>query len=73
MPGEIDPDSILYCNCSHCGRLLVGESTARHVRAMSGEWPIGMSPPVHIRIGGKYGRPLCEACGRLAAKAKKGS
>ena len=68
MPGKLKPDEIGYCDCAHCGRLLVGETTAKHVRALYDEWPKDMSPPVFVRVGGKYGRPLCESCGKLVAK-----
>lgn len=59
---RIDPDSIGYCECAHCGKLLVGEKTAKHVRAVYEEWPGDMAPPVAVRT--PAGRPLCEEIGR---------
>jgi len=67
----LDPESIGYCHCRHCDRLLVGESTAKHVMALYDEWPRDMAPPVYVRIGGRYGIPLCESCGRKVAKGEK--
>lgn len=72
MPGKLNPDEIRYCNCAHCQRLLVGETTAKHVMALYDEWPKDMSPPVFIRVGGKFGRPLCESCGQVEAKKVRG-
>lgn len=65
---KIDPDSIGYCECAHCGRLLVGEKTAKHVWAVYDEWPKDMAEPVHVRT--PAGRPLCESCGRFVSKSK---
>lgn len=68
MSVKLDPESITYCNCAQCGCLLTGEKTARHVWAMTDEWPVGMAPPVYVRVGGRFGRPLCEAHGKHLKK-----
>ena len=73
MPGTLHPDDIRYCDCAHCGRLLVGETTAKHVNALCDQWPKDLAPPVFVRVGGtKWGRPLCESCGQLEAKKQRG-
>ena len=65
---KIDPDSIGHCNCAHCGLLLVGEKTAKHVWAVYDQWPADMAPPVAVRT--PAGKPLCESCGKFVKKAK---
>jgi hypothetical protein len=55
-------EDVCYVNCACCHKTLVGERSEKEVWATNDTWPKGLPEPVAVRVGGRYGRPLCADC-----------